>query len=303
MPLEVKTRILKRSQVKRGSLSVTFDAPYTCIHQQGYGRMDVSTPGKGLATDGVASCTVVIFHCPETKRTTVSHSPNFLNQWTFLPMINWVTGGSERTEMREDEAYAFFVGEDMAFPTTLEVVVLRGYMYGTPHAATFGHDEWMEAFRSLFSMFIEARRITLNLYDSPRLLKNGVVLVDRETATITHVELAPGISAPLAGLRLAEYASYGQPQYTQDLFMSNLHMTRRNPQRPPIRLQYDINSLCLPTPLNDEARQLVRSVCLKQPSSAQSAILREFNLSHDWAAPGYVSPLGVSLSQLLKHTA
>lgn len=224
-------------------------------------------------------------------------------------MIEWVTGGSRnRTEeLTPEERKIFYRGGGNIKPCTLQVVILRGFSYEGSEAATYGHEGWMSDFRELLEGLAPARQITLDIFDSPKLLNSGVVLMDKITGEIIHVELPSTVRQPSAGLRFAGPGSptdiYTEAQSYQDLFISNLRMSRQNSECCPIRLQYDVDHFCLPAPYDNESRQLVRSVRLKEPASAQSAILRKIGLSNDWiSGPVNGSDVGQTRAELLRVT-
>jgi len=256
------------------------------IYQHGYGRMDASTPGKGIGTSGVASANVIVFHSPTTGRTTVTQTPNFLHfPDAFLPMIDWVTGGPpERTTFTIADKMNFATGKE-AKECALEVAILRGWAYGTPaYAAQCGHVVWMRDFRLFLDTFTRFRKLIIHIFDSPKLLKQGVVLVDKITGTITHVELAPGVKELPLKLELSSTLTgeYSPEQSSRVLFLSALLILRRTSEPMSPGLAFNVDQHCLPAPLSDEARQLIRSQQLGQPPSKRGAIIRSFNQSEDW---------------------
>lgn len=262
---------------------------YAAVYPQGYGRIDSTSPAEGLATDRVASAIVVIMHCPNTQRSTMSHSPNFLFQSTFFPMIEWVTGGP-REKVRQMSAIEVvsFVGGLGARPSTLDVVVLRGWMYAKPDASLYKHDSWISDFRGMFTHVATGRRITLNIVDFPEPLSTGVVRLQRGTGNITQIQMPSGVKNPPLGLRMSRASLYDEAGFTlaqsaQSTFVANVRACRIHRDHPPIHLQFYIDSYRLHDSLDDEMRQLVRSVCLNQPSSARSKILATIGLSRDWA--------------------
>lgn len=289
MPLEVATLTVTRKDVEvrtiGDSISLVRKTGHVRITQYNYGRVSQDSPGKGLCTDLVASCTAVVLHCPSTKRTTLSHSPNFMYMTTFIPLIDWVTGGHGKENPSVDEQMAFFGGSG-AEPCVLEAHILRGYAYAKAEAVTFNHVGWLKDFREFFGMVSKARQITLHIFDSERLLRSGAVLVDKTTGKITHVELVAGMDNS-AGLLFENphfIGHYSGHQVHQDLFLGSLYNSRRTPEPMPLRLQFDVDHYCLPHPLTDEARLLIRSKRVDESPEAQSAIIREFGNSDDWIA-------------------
>ena len=285
MPIEVSTRKLKKRDLT--SAGSSYHAPYVPVYQYGYGRMDSSTPGEGLMTCKVASCLAVVLHCPTTGRTILTHSPNYLYMNTFVPIVDWITGGT---------------GQDLYLPAWYEgvgarhcevdVVVLRGFLYATAEAMHYGHDEWMQDFRGLFSLLAPPRHIRVNILDAPRVLTHGAVLVDKDTARITYLEVEararPRSADPIVDSFLDVQNPllphvYSQAQRSQDLFVGMLLGSQR--VCPPIILQYDVSRYCLPMPLLDYARQLIRSKKLGEPLASQREIIRNLGQSVDWLDP------------------
>lgn len=302
MPLEVTALPLKKQDVQvvtSKELGVTWQ--YTTAHahvdQQGYGRMDPSSPGQGLSTHSVASCTVVVLHCHTTKRTILTHSPNFLYMTTFIPMVDWITGGPDEPRYPPTpnafQVIAFNRGLDGEQPddaprsTTVDVAVFRGYQYGdAASAARFGHDGWMRDLRAFFAGFSRSRQITVDIFDSPQLLKYGAILVSKGTGKIALP--VPHPNSPQRPKTIffeqspAIPTEFTTPQTFQCLFVSNLLMGRRIREAPPIGMHFDGQVHKLPLPLYDEARQLLRSVRLKQPPSSQAEIIARFQASDNW---------------------
>ncbi|KAI5123161.1 hypothetical protein M0805_000864 [Coniferiporia weirii] len=315
MVLDVSTLRLGRKdlEARAGGGLVVYRAEYVRVTQYNYARITPESPGKGACTDHVASCTVVVLHCPTTGRTTLSHSPNFMYMTTFIPLIDWATGGSGREELTMDEQVAFCDGKD-ARPCVLEAHILRGFAYANPGAGKFNHAGWIKDFREFFGMVAQARRISLHIEDSERLLVSGAVLVDKNTAKITHIDLASDALSLTQSLRTAvtlEFPAlvgqYTTAQEQQDLFIGALLNARRTPEPTPLCLQFDVREYCLPHALSDEARQLLRSKRLGESSAEQSAIIRRFEKSDDWvnkAAGSYgASPEFRLLRSLLASAA
>lgn len=273
MPLEITTRIIKSAEIKsRKDGAFEVELPYKPIFQWGYGRMDLSAPGKGLATSGVASCTVVVLHCHSTNRTVVTHSPNRLYMNTFVPMIDYITGG-EGNQLSIAERVAWKMGFGSSkVPIDIDAVVLRGSTYADPvQARRFGHDNWMSDFRELFDGILHTRAITANIVDSSRILSAGTVLIDKGTGRISYVS----VGAARSSMRLMEFLttpSYNENQRHQDLFVGSLEGCEG--ECIDIRLQWDVDHYCLSAPLTNLARELLRSRSLDEPKERQSALLR-----------------------------
>ncbi|KAF8523243.1 hypothetical protein JB92DRAFT_2785167 [Gautieria morchelliformis] len=280
MPIEISTRKLGKKDLVP---PYTYHAPYVPVSQHGYGRMDSSTPAQGLATCGVASCLAIVLHCPTTGRTILTHSPNYLYLNTFAPIADWITGG----QGQDLDLPAWYEGAG-AKPCDIEVVVLRGNLYAMPDAARFGHDRWMQDFISFFSMFTGWRKIRLNILDATRVLPVGAVLVDKNTAHITYLEVPPQLRRPSTQAYLTVKNPllphvYSHAQIQQDLFAGMLRLLHGVCH--PISLQYDVSHYCLPLPLSDAGRQLIRSKRLREPVGSQIAILNSFKLQMDWLDP------------------
>lgn len=290
MVLPVSTLSLGKKDLELRPGAIVYTTDYVRVTQYNYARITPDSPGRGACTDHVASCTVVVLHCPTTGRTTLSHSPNFMYMTTFIPLIDWVTGGEGSPDPTMDEQFAFCEGAG-ARACTLEAHILRGFAYDSPGAAKFNHAGWIRDFRQFFGMVAQARRITLHIEDSPRLLAAGAVLVDKGSpARITHVELNPSALAVVPSLRMAVTLEFpalaGQhspAQEQQDLFVGALLNARRTPEPTPLRLQFDGRMYGLPHPLSDEARLLLRSKRNNEPPAEQSAIVQAFGQSDDWA--------------------
>jgi len=208
-------------------------------------------------------------------------------------MVDWVTGGPEISKFSSSpsifEAPRFYTGLDRPdiTPTSLDVVVLRGFEYGdSQKAKVYGHDNWMRDLREFFERFSSRRKIAVEILDLPTLVKYGAMLVDKGTGKITLVEP----SKPKNSSRMPKVITFQQstttefsyPQLMQAMFISNLLIHNHQKICPPIEMQYDGKRHCLPVPLTDEARQLLRSVRQNEPPAAQRAIILSFGNSNDW---------------------
>jgi MYND finger len=275
MPLEITTRIIKSDEIKsRNNGLFDVQLPYNPIFQWGYGRMDSSTPGKGLATSGVVSCTVVVLHCPSTSRTVVSHSPNFLFMSTFVPMIDYITGGQGDQESSADRHRWMLGLTGSPSPIDIEVVVIRGSEYAQPaKARSFGHEDWMSDFRNLFNTVAHSRSINANIVDSSRILSSRTVLIDKGTARITYIAFALGAQkSPFKMVEFRHKSPYTREQRQLDLFIGNLAGIQD--ERQDIHLQWDVDRYRPSIPLTGLARELLRSKMLKEPEQKQSDLLR-----------------------------
>ncbi|EJC98974.1 uncharacterized protein FOMMEDRAFT_31532 [Fomitiporia mediterranea MF3/22] len=294
MVLDVSSLTLGRADLStRPGGVLVHKTDYVRVTQYHYARITPDSPGRGVCTDHVASSTVVVLHCPTTRRTTLSHAPNFMYMSSFLPLVEWVIGGSgELEEWSEGEQNAFLEGRGThPLPCLLEAYVLRGFAYAHRGAEKFNHAGWIKDFRMFFRTVAQARHISLHIEDSPRLLSAGALLVDKGTGKITHVELAPEVMPPPPNRMILKFENpefagqFTSAQEQQDLFMGALLNARYTPVPTPLRLQFDSQDYRLPHPLCDEARQLIRSKRLEEPAVAQSIIIRRFGLSEDWMFP------------------
>lgn len=318
MVLEVSTLFLGNKNSTLVGNDLIHRTEYARVTQYNYARITSESPCKGACTDHVASCTVVVLHSPTTKRTTLSHSPNFMTMLTFIPLIDWVTGGLGNTNPTPEEQVLFCSGLG-ARPCVLEAYILRGFAYAAPDSEKFNHAGWIRDFRNFFEMIAQVRHISLHIEDSSRLLSSGAVLVDKGSGRITHVELEPDLVPHSASSSLPsprrivitlehpDFAGqYTTAQECQDLFIGSLLNSRREPEPTPLKLQFDSQSYLLPHPLSDEARQLIRSKRLYEPSSVQSAIIRAFGKTDDWMNEGGNSRMSnqfATLRSLLKSVA
>lgn len=238
--------------------------PYIPIYQGGYGRMTKDTPGDGLCTSPVASCTSVVFHCSANGRTVLTHSPNYMYMDTSMgPIIRWIIG-------------------DEVMPR-IEAVVLRGFMYASPQqAANFNHAGWMNDFRQ-FLGFCPCRP---EIVDSSQMLMSGSVLVDKLTARITIVS-NPGQTCIQNSSDVGQdYMLYSS---SIDVFIGNFQIVKRMP--PDLYLQYDVSKYNPHMPIPNEVRLLLRSKYRGDSKSAQGAVLRSVGMG-DWInspAPQYLS--------------
>lgn len=219
---------------------------YAIIGQTGYGRMDEKTPADGLATFGASSCTVIVSHCAKLKRTTLTHSPNYMFvKQTLEPIINLTVAKGEDEYNKTD---------------TLEVVVMRGYLYRDPKiSAGFNHTGFMQELRDFLRVTYATHSV--NIEDTDPLLEssNGSLLVDKTTAEITVLQLP-----------LPEYVfkyptlSYTLQQLRRDIFAHDLFpfvypnngkiITSRH-------LQFDGKQCTLHGKIGDHCRLVLRARC------------------------------------------
>lgn len=228
--------------------------PYIPIYMGGYGKMTKDTPGDGLCTSGVASCTCVVFHCAANGRTALTHSPNYMYMDTSMgPIVRWIIG-------------------DEVMPR-IEAVVLRGDMYASPQqAANFNHAGWMNDFRA----FLRFCRCRPEIVDSPQILVSGSVLVDKLTARITIVSNSGHTMIMNTNDIGQDYWVYSS---SLDVFIANFQMSKQMP--PDLYLQYDITKYNPHMPIPNDARLLLRSKYRGDSRSAQGAVLKSMGMG-DW---------------------
>ena len=301
--LKVKKHDLEAEEGEREK--TIFKTDYIRITQHNYGRMTPETVGRGLCTDHVASCTAIVLHSPTTQRTILANSPNFTHKASFIPLVDWVTGGDGREDFTEEQIVAYMSG-GFRPPTkcTLEIVVLRGYMYGQA-GDLYGHSAWMHDLRNMMNFMAISREINLTITDSPRLLQVGAILVDKGTGALTYLELSAGAQTPhgLIVLRNRHTSlQYAYIQELQDIFMGTLYSAHEPAECVPLHMQFDGARFCLPHALSDEARQLIRSRRHGQPPAAQSGIVRRLGLSLDWINR-FDHPLFALLNNHFQNTA
>ncbi|KAH7914416.1 hypothetical protein BJ138DRAFT_401941 [Hygrophoropsis aurantiaca] len=281
MPIS-KTLTLQRSDLTQSGVTYKRETPYIPIHRHGYGRMDPNTPGKGFSVDRVSSSCVFVLHCPFTQRTIVAHSPLSIDiSEIFTPMIEWVTNAIESPS---------------GLPRHVEAVVMRGWACGTSEDDIYDHQEWMAEFCDLFSSLQSTGMLSANVTDSPKFLTSGTVFIDKVTGRVTYVELASDIrseipedTAPLILYNPTVSFEWSDSQTIQTIFgVSLLQCRRRNL---PILLQFDIDKYLLPMPLSHEARELIRSERIGEPTSKQSAILHRSGPIDDWIGAPATSEL------------
>jgi hypothetical protein len=256
--------------------------------------MDASSPKSGLATFNLVSCSAVVIHCSATGRTTLSHSPRTLNINTFVPIFDWVTGG---TGFVHDPPLLWKAGLDAGKrprPCLVEAVVLRGFTYtDRMPSSKWGHEEWLDAFRRLDSHMQRGRGIQVNVTDVAERVTSGALLVDKTSARITYLKHQGEQASTIGGehiIRLENPSTpppYSRSAQHRDLFMGNLlreHFGGEVSDLP--HLQYDVSHYCSAIPLElaeeGEARELLRSKMAREPASAQAAIINMCRNSRDW---------------------
>lgn len=220
---------------------------YAIIGQTGYGRMDETTPLDGLATFGASSCTVIITHCAELKRTTLTHTPNYMFvKQTLEPIFNWTVAKGEN---KFNETNSF------------EVVVMRGYLYRDQQlSANFNHRGFMKKLRDFIGVTYESHSVDINDTDPLLQSSNGSLLVDKSTAKITVLQLPLQLDAH----DKLPTSSYNHQQLMRDIFAGDLFpfvypnngniITSRH-------LQFDVNQYTLHGKISDHCRLVLRARC------------------------------------------
>lgn len=54
---------------------------YAGIHQHHFGLLSPDSPVDGLCTFNVASCLAFVVHCSDTSRSSLTHTPTFVESW------------------------------------------------------------------------------------------------------------------------------------------------------------------------------------------------------------------------------
>jgi hypothetical protein len=199
---------------------------------------------------------------------------------SFLPIVDWITGGDGKTQWSAAERAAWFSGAGAGKPSIIQAVVLRGYDYASARAAKYGHDGWMRDFRDFLAQASARRPITVeSCVDAPKLLTSGAVLVDKVSARITY--LAPQRGNFLIAVQNPDLdKQYTVCQQKQDLFVGNALNERIPVDMVDLHLQYAVSTYGPAIPLPDEVRQLLRRMPATPPE--QSLLLRTLKVSKDW---------------------
>ncbi|KAJ7880934.1 hypothetical protein B0H13DRAFT_1721839 [Mycena leptocephala] len=279
MPLEITTRVIKMDELqpcdsKIGMIIVHL--AYTPIYQWGYGRMDASTPVLGLATSYVAVCVCVVFHCATTGRTVLAHCPPLMGSMkkSFVPIIDWVIGGSGKTHWSDSELENWLSGMGAKkADATVDTAVFRGFRYESPqHVAWLRPNRWMSDFRQFLSSAASARAFKVaSCLDAPEVLKCASVLIDKTTAHITYMTLESGAPFSLITIKNPHLVKqYSEAQQTQDRLVGIALQQRIPLEHVTLHLQYDVVSHGGAIPLPDDIRQLLRF--MPAPAAGQSLL-------------------------------
>ncbi|KAJ7745325.1 hypothetical protein B0H16DRAFT_1558497 [Mycena metata] len=257
MPLEITTRVIKMDELQPCDSKIGMTVvhlPYAPIYQEGYGRMDASTPVLGLATSYVAVCVCVVFHCATTGRTVLTHSPPMMDSMkNFVPIIDWVIGGDGETHWSDSDLEKWLSGKGAKKAgATVDIVVLGGSSYESPQHPTWPLlNRWMSDFRLAL--------IVASCLDAPEVLKCASVLVDKATARITYLKLESGSPFSLITIKNPHLVKqYSEAQQEQDRLVGVTLLQRIPPENVNLHLQYNVVSHGGAIPLPDEIRQLLR---------------------------------------------
>lgn len=230
--------------------------------------MDESTPSAGLATFGASSCTIIIGHCPELKRTVLVHSPNYMFvKQTLEPIFDWTVAKGE-----------FMYNKTNSF----DVVIMRGYLYRNPQiSANFNHIGFMKDLRDFIRVTYSTHSV--NIEDGDPLLEssNGSLLVDKVTAKITVLQLPLHTDAYVKLPTL----SYTRQQLCREIFACDLFpflypnngkiITSRH-------LQFDVNQYTLHGKISDHCRLILRARCnLNYADKELQGLLMSLNIYID----------------------
>jgi hypothetical protein len=262
MPLQVQNRVLRSNEVQnvRAGKMVLFDAPkHIPITMWGYGRIDRSSPVEGLSTAGVASCTAVIFHCKDTGRSVLTHSPNFLQMNTFVPMIEWLAGGTgEGLETyAKREMWKMGFGAKPSAPCAIDVGVFRGFSYAN-NPGFGGHANWMKDFRNVFAEIEKNHPISFSILDE-HILKYGSIYIDKSTGVVSIPTLSGAYSRhTVGGISNPTYdKGYGHLRGSRDSFVGNYVYSKQDVLD--LHLQWDMQKYQLAIPVPADARLYIRN--------------------------------------------
>lgn len=233
---------------------------YATIGQTGYGRMNETTPYGGLATFGASSCTIIITHCSQLKRTTLIHSPNYMVvKPTLEPIFDWTVGKGED---------AYIASHSM------DVVVIRGYLYRDQlYALAFNHEGFVTRLRG----FIEETYAThsVHITDAEPLLEtsNGSLFVDK-SAKITILRMP----IPLSD-------GYNLQQLSREIFASDLFpfIYPNNGKIIKSRhLQFDVDRYNVHSKISNDCRLVLRAKCsLNYTDNELKDLLHRMNIDID----------------------
>lgn len=254
MPLEIVSKEYRNRDLIGGPLPL-LNIPYAPIYMFGYGRVNAQSPVAGLVTFAVTSCTAVVIHSPDTKRTVLTHSPNYmLMDLTFIPIVEWIIGK----------------GEDVYNPkSSIEAVILRGSDYNLPNSFNRAHPGWVQDFKDMLKHFSTHPS---HVFDDQPLDQSsyGTVYVDKISGKITRVS-CPEISKSGKILQVVNKDMsqvYTMQQRLCDLYVGNVIQKILELDLelwPTLHLQYNVNKYMAAIIMPDIARLSIRAKMLNKP--------------------------------------
>ena len=256
--------------------------------------MEATSPIEGICTSLVASCCVIIFHCANSKRTTVAHTPSYFHLSELAPMLYWVAGGDKDRNIPTESQANMNIGfvlfgllgpqlqnwwpKTVVFDVKVEMIVLKGFQHvGDPLESQHAH--WVSCCNTFFYSTRAQTGIDLVISHIPNPLPIGAVSIQKGSGQITIYRRTPTSRSPsikTPPFRLLQNHDASRLRLAVAAFRNFLACYIAMTQEYPIWLEYDCNTYAPPPTLNDNARLLLRAI--RAPSRDQEATAIEQQL-------------------------
>jgi hypothetical protein len=226
-------------------------------------RLEADSPVQGLASDSVASCCALVFHCASTGRTIMAHTPSFYHLSELLNMVHWVAGGDGELPVVPFNWAMGPIGWPPSFKPNVDVnvVVLKGTMHAMPNNG-YRHEFWQQCFDIYFSSAKSRLGINLKVQHVEQALPTGAVSVNKQGVITIYKASAQAMVLLTKHFTELPYMSWVE----RALFIANFIAFYQEGEYP-IWLQYDGEKLLAPPTFPSSAcREHWRFVRLGLPS-------------------------------------
>ncbi|KAL8284173.1 hypothetical protein RQP46_004922 [Phenoliferia psychrophenolica] len=145
---------------------------YFPISQHTFGLLEPNSPVDGLCTCSLASCLAFVVHCPETRKSTLTHTPTNVESWrAFEEQIKYVVDGGTGREVT--------------------VHIIKGAHYTPENIIKFEHADVVSEFKEALEEISRSTSTSLTFIEVKKKVPHGALLLEKATGTI-NILVLPG---------------------------------------------------------------------------------------------------------------
>ncbi|KAK4703343.1 hypothetical protein P7C70_g2874, partial [Phenoliferia sp. Uapishka_3] len=219
---------------------------YLGIQQYHFGLIGPDSHVDGLCTFNVASCLAFVVHCSDTSRSSLTHTPLFVENWdSFRDQLDFVTAGSPGK--------------------AVDIVIFKGNHYTPENIVRFEHESSVARFKASLQTIARPASTSLTFTEVEKMLPHGALLLEKGTGVLSvpviHLSV-PGSHGAVLHLTFQQANSGPTSIFNRRFAITGLECTYTQVilfERFQIYLQYDGKQDQFTARLGDGAREILRA--------------------------------------------